>query len=359
MKKDLAAKSLLDCPEVFADVGNVNLFDGALVLAPKELERLPQETFYKDNYGELREHRMDTRMKVKDKGLDIAILCLENQAGVCSTMPVRELGYIYSNYSEQIRCLRRKRERAGESAYVRELAEGEKLTPVIPLVLYYGKEKWDGPESILELLALPEEEKALWEPWILNHKIHLIHIPAQTEEVRTKYQSDFRHVADYLACGNDKEKIRAFTQDAGRRVQHPEELLDMLVAFCGDTALANIKESVVLPEEKKKGEGIPMVLLSDVLTEIGYEKGHSRGLEEGLKEGRERGIKQGIEQGIKQGIERGTENIISNMLQEHQTPEDISRMTRQPLEYVRHVQEALVMQEKRQYVTEKKGTSDE
>ncbi|MCH5265567.1 MAG: hypothetical protein J1F02_06685, partial [Lachnospiraceae bacterium] len=97
----------------------------------------------------------------------------------------------------------------------------------------------------------------------------------------------------------------------------------------------------------KKGEGIPMVLLSDVLNEIGYEKGHKQGLEEG------------IEQGIEEGTEHTRQELISNMLQDHQTPEDISRMTKQPLEYIRRVQESLLVQEKGQYdagaIQEEKG----
>ncbi|MCH5266557.1 MAG: hypothetical protein J1F02_11700, partial [Lachnospiraceae bacterium] len=90
----------------------------------------------------------------------------------------------------------------------------------------------------------------------------------------------------------------------------------------------------------------PMVLLSDVLNEIGYEKGHKQGLEEG------------IERGIERGIEQNRQELISNMLQDNQTPEDISRMTRQPLEYVHRVQEALLVQEKGQYEVGQKTEGD-
>ena len=35
MGKDLQSKNLLNCPDVFSDIGNVNLFDGEQLLHPE------------------------------------------------------------------------------------------------------------------------------------------------------------------------------------------------------------------------------------------------------------------------------------------------------------------------------------
>ena len=42
-KKDMGTKNLMNYPDVFADIGNVNLFYGKTVLNPAELESLPTE----------------------------------------------------------------------------------------------------------------------------------------------------------------------------------------------------------------------------------------------------------------------------------------------------------------------------
>jgi hypothetical protein len=56
------------------------------------------------------------------------------------------------------------------------------------------------------------------------------------------YQSDFRHIADYLACRGDKEKLREFRRDETRIIKHPEEFLDMMDAFAGTTTYKAVKK---------------------------------------------------------------------------------------------------------------------
>lgn len=51
MGKDLPGKNLLNCTDVFADISNVNLFEGEELLHEEELEQMPTEVIYKDNYG--------------------------------------------------------------------------------------------------------------------------------------------------------------------------------------------------------------------------------------------------------------------------------------------------------------------
>jgi hypothetical protein len=63
------------------------------------------------------------------------------------------------------------------------------------------------------------------------------------------YQSDFRHIADYLACRGDKEKLQKFRKDETRIVKHPEEFLDMMDAFAGTTTYCNALRRRVLPTQ--------------------------------------------------------------------------------------------------------------
>lgn len=64
MKQDLATKSLEAFPDVFADIGNVNLYDGEQVIIPKELEQLPSEMICQESKGEQRELMADIRMRI-------------------------------------------------------------------------------------------------------------------------------------------------------------------------------------------------------------------------------------------------------------------------------------------------------
>ena len=98
-----------------------------------------------------------------------------------------------------------------------------------------------------------------------------------------------------------------------------------------------------------------MGMLAEVMNEIAFD----RGVEKGEERGRKEGFAQGEERGRKEGFEKSRRELVSNMLQDNQTPEDISRMTRQPLEYVLGVQEALLVHEEGRYRTDGKPSDDE
>ncbi len=69
------------------------------------------------------------------------------------------------------------------------------------------------------------------------------------------------------------------------------------------------------------------------------------GMAEGLAKGRDEGLAKGRDEGRAET----NDNIIRNMLHKNQTPEFISEMTTQPLEYVYEVKRAMTVNEKTKY----------
>jgi hypothetical protein len=157
-------------------------------------------------------------------------------------------------------------------------------------VINYGTEKWESPLSLKDILNIPEENRELWEPWIVDHPIHVINVAEQDEKTRKMYQSDFRHIADYLACRGDKEKLREFRRDETRIIKHPEEFLDMMDAFAGTTTYKAVKKTL----EEKGGEQKMCVL---------YDMVFGEGKEAGFSEGKKLGKKLGFSEGEQSGKE--------------------------------------------------------
>ena len=89
--------------EVFADISNVNLYDGRNVIRPEDLELLPQEMHYKDSEGKPAKVMADVRMRWRKNGTIIALIQMENQSEINNIMPVRDLGYIFNLVPEPIR----------------------------------------------------------------------------------------------------------------------------------------------------------------------------------------------------------------------------------------------------------------
>lgn len=316
MGKDLASKNLLNCADVFADVGNVNLFHGEELLSADSLEPQPTELTYKDNHGTLRGHQLDTRMKATEQEMDIAIFCMENQSEVSQIMPVRDMGYQYSNYNEQIQQIRKKNENEGIYYTVSGIGKNQKLIPVISIILYYGTEEWDGPEKLSDMFSIPEKWKEKLSPWITEHPIHVVNLSRQDEATREKYKSDFRHIANYLACKGNPEKLQKYI-DNNHVIRHPEEYLDMMAAFNGDKRFLQIKENLLRQIQEGKEE-ITMYTIVDKFENIGVRKG----------------LVQGFEQGMEHGISQGKREIILNMLRDGQKPELISKYTNESLDNI-------------------------
>ncbi len=74
-----------------------------------------------------------------------------------------------------------------------------------------------------------------------------------------------------------------------------------------------------------------------------------KALQEWSDEERNAGMAEGLAKGRDEGRTETNDNIIRNMLHKNQTPEFISEMTAQPLEYVYEVKRAMTVNEKTKY----------
>ena len=95
---------------------------------------------------------------------------------------------------------------AGQPAFAKRLHYGQKLAPVITIVLYFGSEEWK-------------------KPFVANYPINLIQIAHLPKEVRSRLKSDFRLLAEYAACKNSPVFILDNLEDGKTRGQ----ILDKLV----------------------------------------------------------------------------------------------------------------------------------
>ena len=286
MTKDLTEKNLVEAPEVFADISNVNLYDGEQVIQPEDLELLPQEMHYKGSEGKPAKVMADVRMRWRKNGTIIALIQMENQSEINNIMPVRDLGYIFNNYNEQIKEHKRENERNSRHFYGRELVDGDRLQPVITFVIYYGKEEWTRPLSILDMLDLEEEEKKKLQPFLLNHKIHLISLSNLDENEIEKYKSDFWHVIKFLTLrGHGKTRKYLEEESSRRTVKHPEEVSDVLYALSKDKRFL---ETDLTPKGKEESQMGPISDVLDEIEAIGFEKGVEQGIERGVEQGCQR-----------------------------------------------------------------------
>ena len=203
-EKDLTEKILEDYPDVFADIVNGLLFDGREVIKTDELEDMKLHSAYRAE-GKLHDIERDVAKRWKKSGIRIACIGFENQTEPDPLMVLRVLGYDGAEYRAQ--CLKENRQ---NPPY-----------PVLTLILYFGwRTRWNAPASLHEAVEVPEEFK----PFIPDIKINVFEIAWLSEAQVSRFNSDFRIVADYF-----RQKRETGTYIGSKdEIHHVHELLQLL-----------------------------------------------------------------------------------------------------------------------------------
>ncbi|MCM1288635.1 MAG: hypothetical protein NC240_10030 [Clostridium sp.] len=281
MKKDIAEKSLLEEDDVFADIANVNLFNGAQTILPENLQCAPTTGYYRSQDGKQRMLFRDVAKQINGLHGTIAFIGFENQSAISNIMPVRAMGYNYTSYMKQVDNLIAENRKNKNPAFSKEIHDWQRLKPVATYILYYGTEKWEKPVSLMDMLDISEKDKGFWGTLIDDYKIKVIHMANQPESVRKKYKSDYRVIADFLACKKDKEALKTVLRDNEQKLVHVPQVLDMLDALSGDNRFEEMKQCYNCCDETKKEEGVNMCELFDMVEEDGIKKGIKQGLKLG------------------------------------------------------------------------------
>lgn len=208
-QKDISEKLFEDYNDVFADIVNVLLFDGQEVVLPDSLSDLIVHSQYKSDDRKLHELERDVAKCWLDGKTRIALYGIENQTKADPLMPVRVIGYDGASYRSQI------------------TTGNTEILPVITLVLYFGKERWNKGKSLKEAIKIP----TVVDPYVTDYSIHIFEVSWLSEKQISLFKSDFRLVADFFV----KRRIdpNYIPQDK-TEIRHIDGLLKLLSAFTGD-----------------------------------------------------------------------------------------------------------------------------
>ncbi len=246
-EKDVTQKMLENYNDVFADVLNVLLFDGNMIVDEGNLtDALPMSMLKVD--GRVRTQDRDVAKYWNKSKINMAFLGLENQTGPDKLMPFRVFGYDGAEYVKQSR-----RENRNEIKY-----------PVITLVLYLGFDrKWEYPKTLFEILDIEENIK----PYVNDFKINLFEIAYLAREKIDLFKSDFKILADYLY---QMRVNRDYIPDK-TVIDHVEEFLMLMAAMTGD---GRFEETI---NDLNGKERVTMCEVLDRVEAKGIEKGIEKG----------------------------------------------------------------------------------
>lgn len=214
-EKDITEKILEDYNDVFADIVNVLLFDGKEVIHKEELLSTRDKSQYKADDSKIHEQERDVAKFWNRGKVRLALCGLENQTDIDKDIPLRIIGY-------------------DGAAYRSELLSGRKERyPVITLVLYFGMNRWTKPHSLSECMDIPE----YLEPYVSDYKINVFEIAYLTKEQVSRFQSDFKIVADYFVQKRKDHDYKP-SQDT---IRHVDELLKLMAVLTEDDRYVKVQ----------------------------------------------------------------------------------------------------------------------
>lgn len=226
-KKDTITKNYMKENRVFADAFNYLLYNGQQMIQPEKLREIDTIEMAILQGGDQKHQDSETVQKyrdilkktvVKEDGETVYLLLgVENQTDIHYAMPVRNLIYDALQYGKQVSDITAENRKTGKKRSGGEYLSGfykeDKLTPVITLVIHFGTELWDGPESLHEMLRV-NDKKIL--DYIPDYRIHLIDPARLTKEQLELFQTSLREVLGCIKYAKDKERLKEYITENTR-----------------------------------------------------------------------------------------------------------------------------------------------
>lgn len=274
--------------DILADIFNSIFFEGEKIIDPQKLCNEPTVNFFDDD-NTIKLNRNNNTKKLSrdiiksydsnqmmllleksedeniDENEDDAVDDTVDEDIIESPIPIRIMGYEYNNYKRQLDnytntkgALMKQQESAvtdSEKAFLRRAIDdlGEfNLVPALTLVLNMGKRALNQKKSLSELSA-----DSTFTQYMQDYKVTVVDVRNLSREVRNRFTSDFRFIANVMAENTIPEEDREIP------LSHPVETLDMLITYTDDKRYKSIRDCIA-----KKSTQNEVITMGDVLDKI-------------------------------------------------------------------------------------------
>ena len=168
------------------------------------------------------------------------------------------------------------------------MRKGEKLTPIITIMVYLQPEKWDGPMSLHDMLDFGELSDEVTE-LIPDYKMVLLQPENYSEKQSKNMQSSLGVILGLLNCAETKEDFQKYLDSHEKEL---ESLSERAMAVLNEYCELDIPE-----KEIEEGEVVDMCKAVREIREEARNEGRNEGKREGILEGKREGERVGIYKG--------------------------------------------------------------
>lgn len=201
--KDLSLVRYYDDKKRYADLINGFIFRGGQVIKESDIVDLDSRSVgvkmdvakKAQQFGQI--FRDMIRKLVL--GMNFMTVAIENQDEIHYAMPIRILYGDALAYQKQMEDIQKKhrenKDWKTDAEFLGKFYKTDRIHAVVSLVVYYGKEPWDGAKDLYDLLHLddiPEEMRTL----INHYPIHILDV--RRFEHTEWFQTDLREVFEFI-----------------------------------------------------------------------------------------------------------------------------------------------------------------
>ena len=280
-KKDIVSSVYFENRERFADLMNAYIFGGQQLITAEDIREISstKARVMKEGKNILAQKVTADVAGEVSCGTRVALVLLENQTDIHYAMPVRVMNEESIRYHRQWREIavqhKDKKDLLG-AEYLSGFAKKDKLLPIVTIVLYLGKEPWDGPVCLHDMLEL-EQYPAELQQMIADYPIHLLEARRYTK--LEDFKSDIKYVFGFLQREHNKESLRAYVEENQYVFSELSEDTYNVISVW-----AHSEELQELMESNKKGEKHDMCQAIKDMIEDGRQEGRREGRQEGRQE---------------------------------------------------------------------------
>ena len=245
MEKDTVWKSYLSDDGRFADLVNGILFSGRQIVKEDDIEDLDTQTGYVKHPGEKGKKNTkirDTARKVRFEN-NYAHIGIECEEYVDYSMPLRDMNYHAGDYEKQAAKIRRRVKQeirnlhGGERMY--RFKKDSRVSPSVSLMLYCGKDEWDGPETLHDMInfaGMPEEIRM----WTQDYRMHVLEVRKMKDT--GMFRTDVRQVLDFIRYSGDKKALKKLVAEDPYYQNMEEDAWDVIVQYAKVGKLIDVKD---------------------------------------------------------------------------------------------------------------------
>ena len=250
-KLDDMAKELYEDDRVFADTINVLFFDGEQRIQAQDLSPLDtteEHTIFDDEFISVTEinenadkpqskaeaysnqkYRDAVRLLQTQNGsLEVRIIVgAELQSHIHYAMPIRNFEYDAINLSRQLSA-RQKYNRENhllktQNEFLSGIKKGETFTPVLTVVVYFGKDAWDAPETLHEMLNLDGVPLTM-RKYVPNYHTALLQPSDVSPAQLTRMKSPLRHILGVIKASSNWQDMNDYVEQNQEDLSHMDSL---------------------------------------------------------------------------------------------------------------------------------------